>query len=367
MSADEPVFKSRAKQVVTHLRGLLTSEQWGARLPSERDLAQQLGVSRWTLRAAIKELQREGLIGGRSQAGTRIVRRKPTPSRRGRPISVGIVMVNSVDLSASRILYTLEQMRHHLQVQGATLETYLTHYLRSGAVSSHFKQLIRSNRHDCWILVSPLESMQLWCAEKGVPTMVYGTAAEASGLPYAGSDFRAVCRHAAGTMISRGHRRLAMILAETVKSDDRLSRLGFEEGVRESSCEGVEVRYEIHDQSREAIMRLADRLLAQPDCPTAWLICRQGNFTRFFTYLLHRQVQIPEQLSVLCRDEDWYFNEFLPRPTCYRLNKLRMIQRASRLALRVAMGQAQPGESALEVPELVVGQTLAPLAETTVR
>lgn len=357
MKAGDPIFKNRAEQVAAYLRERLASEQWGARLPPERDLAQQFGVSRWTLRAAIEALQREGLIGRRSQAGTRIVRGSST-SGQAHQISVGLVMVNSADPSTSRISFLLEQMRHYLQAQGARLEVHLTYYLRTGGVSSHFKQLIRSNQHDCWVLLSPLESMELWCAERRAPVIVLGTASEASKLPYASLDFRAVCRHAVGTMISRGHRRLAMILSETLKSDDKLSRLGFEEGVRESSREGVEVCYEVHDQSHKAIMRLADRLLAQPDYPTAWLICRQGSFARFFTYLLHRQVRIPEQLSVLCRDEDHYFGEFLPRPTCYRLNKERLVHRATRLALRVAMGQAQPRESVLETPELVPGETL---------
>lgn len=353
----EPIFRNRANQVLEYLRLRLASGQWRDRLPPERLLVQELGVSRWTLRVALKELQRDGLIGGRSQAGTEIIR-APAPHKKVRAISVGLVINRTMDLFAPRIAFLIEQLRHLLHIQGATLEVCLTPYLRSGGVSAHFKQLLQSRRHDCWVLLSPLESMQLWCAEHGFPVMVYGTAMEASRLPYAALDFRALCRHAAGTMIARGHRRLALILSEPVKSDDHLSRLGFAEGVEHSSHGKVEATYEVHDQSHEAIIRLTDRLLARRNPPTAWLICRQGSFTRFYTHLLHRGVRLPERLSILCRDWDHYFGEFMPAPTSYRLDTSRLLHRAARLVLRVALGQVHPGEAVLEMPELSPGETL---------
>jgi len=48
------------------LRGILRP---GERLPSERDLADQLGVSRPSLREAVAELQARGLIAARANAG----------------------------------------------------------------------------------------------------------------------------------------------------------------------------------------------------------------------------------------------------------------------------------------------------------
>lgn len=354
MSRKTPVFRNRAEQVLAYLRERVEEGHWKERLPPERSLAQQLGVSRWTLRAALKELQAEGIVSERSQAGARLT--KPATEQKHR-VSVGIVLSNKTDMARQRILFMLERLRHYLEVQGAELAVHLVPYPRSGEVSAHFKRLLATQRHDCWVLVSPLVSMQMWCAEQRVPVMVLGVSADAAGLPSVSADFRAVCRHAAGLMISRGHRRLGMLLATPMKSEDVLSQRGFEEGVQASSCQ-VEVRFEKHDQTGAGVMRLLDRLLAMKDGPTAWLVCRQASFTRIYTNLLYRKVSIPEELSVLCRDSDDFFDDLLPCPTFYRVNRKHLIHQAARLALRVALGQAQPHEKVWLMPELIEGATL---------
>jgi DNA-binding FadR family transcriptional regulator len=55
----------------------------GQRFPSERDLAAQLGISRITLREAIRELQQAGFVESRRgrSGGTFVTYRPPAPSR----------------------------------------------------------------------------------------------------------------------------------------------------------------------------------------------------------------------------------------------------------------------------------------------
>ena len=61
----------------------------GARLPTERDLCRRFGVSRHTVREALRQLREEGLVASRQGAGSMVV--APTP----RPLYVHAV--NSVD------------------------------------------------------------------------------------------------------------------------------------------------------------------------------------------------------------------------------------------------------------------------------
>jgi len=57
-------------QVRDQLRDLINARQPGEALPSERDLSEQLGVSRPTLRAAIEDLTRDGLLIRQQGRGT---------------------------------------------------------------------------------------------------------------------------------------------------------------------------------------------------------------------------------------------------------------------------------------------------------
>ena len=73
-------------QVRDRLRELIEVKQPGELMPSERDLSEQFGVSRPTLRAAIEDLARDGLLIRQHGRGTFTGRRKvsqelaPTPA-----------------------------------------------------------------------------------------------------------------------------------------------------------------------------------------------------------------------------------------------------------------------------------------------
>ena len=73
--------EAKAKQVYLVLRDRILSGAagFGARLPTEHELAETHGVSRVTVRRALGELARERLIERRRSAGTRVIYRPPAP------------------------------------------------------------------------------------------------------------------------------------------------------------------------------------------------------------------------------------------------------------------------------------------------
>lgn len=68
------------EQVVSHVRGLIErgTLRPGDRLPAERDLAQQIGVSRPTVRAGLRALAAMGVVRSRHGSGTYIPDGPPT-------------------------------------------------------------------------------------------------------------------------------------------------------------------------------------------------------------------------------------------------------------------------------------------------
>jgi len=89
--------EAKAKQVYLVLRDRILSGAigFGAKLPTENELAHHHGVSRVTVRRALGELARERLIERRRSAGTRVIYR-PSPA----PITADIsgVLANIADM-----------------------------------------------------------------------------------------------------------------------------------------------------------------------------------------------------------------------------------------------------------------------------
>src|SRR5262249_61858355 len=77
-----------AEEVVQHLREMIHRGELrpGDRLPSERDLAKLLGVSRPTLRVAICSLAAVGVLRARQGAGTFVVQDEDPPSLDSGPL-----------------------------------------------------------------------------------------------------------------------------------------------------------------------------------------------------------------------------------------------------------------------------------------
>ena len=70
------------RQIANQLRGLIRAGEYpvGSRLPAERDLAVQLGVSRPSVREALIALEVEGLVAVRMGSGVVVTAREPAAS-----------------------------------------------------------------------------------------------------------------------------------------------------------------------------------------------------------------------------------------------------------------------------------------------
>jgi GntR family transcriptional regulator len=93
-------MKSRESHPYQRLQGKLTAliaaTPAGERLPAEPDLAKQLGVSRATLREAMRAFEGQGLIRRRQGVGTFVVGQAPV-------IDSGLEVLESIESLAARI------------------------------------------------------------------------------------------------------------------------------------------------------------------------------------------------------------------------------------------------------------------------
>ena len=126
-------------QLARYLRGQIASGRFGHRdaLPGERELAERFGVSRVTVRKALKELLDEGLLQQRQGAGT-FVNRGPVVEQRLSTLTGFSEDMGSRGFAAGSVWL-------HRAVSTATPEEALALGLSPGATVSRLQRLRTAN------------------------------------------------------------------------------------------------------------------------------------------------------------------------------------------------------------------------------
>jgi DNA-binding FadR family transcriptional regulator len=105
-------------RVVDVLGRQVVAGRWGsgATLPTEDDLASELGVSRSVVRESIKVLQSKGLVEVRPKTGTRV-----RPRRAWQLLDADVVAWQFADMARAEDLRELGEIRATIEVAGARL------------------------------------------------------------------------------------------------------------------------------------------------------------------------------------------------------------------------------------------------------
>lgn len=99
------------------LRNIINNAQAGQRLPSEPELAKQLGVSRATLREAMRTFETQGLIRRKQGSGTYVTHTTHV-------IESGLEILESIETLAQRIGLKVHVGELSIETRSATSEEY---------------------------------------------------------------------------------------------------------------------------------------------------------------------------------------------------------------------------------------------------
>ncbi len=358
MKRSSPPYQSRAMQIATHLKARIAAGEWQERLPGERILARELGVGRMTLREALDELQEEGVLSKHGPAGTRLCQSAPAPRPHAK--KVGMLLGGPLDTLHNNASLMVDELRRIFYGKNIALHLHDARSSSKRGIFPYFRHLIDTVPYDGWVVCGGTREMQAWCAGLRLPLVLASARFAGVELPSVEIHFRAVCRHAVGEMVRRGHRRLALILPRTPANSgpgDIESRLGFQEAIETFADTGVSGRLELFSGSKASLCKLADTLLARPQCPSAWLVPTPF-FLPVMVHLLARGVRIPGEISLVCRDAETYHQSLQPEPSRYVTDMRIKARQISTLMQRLLAHPHGVREDRLVMPEFVTGETL---------
>jgi len=354
-----PQRHSLVSEVASVLHTEIGKGTWQEWLPSERELAETLHVSRNTLRSAIGQLEDEGVVQAVHPLGTRVVKGNRVPQPKQATRTVGLLSPDPIDLLRPNVALIIDELRARLADIGYRLRTHHGDRFFSGSAARTLPRLVSKNPHDCWLLLLASEEVKSWFYTNGITCAVSGSCSAANALPFVDLDYRALSRHAAGQMISMGHRRLALFCERSDRTGIVESQRGFLEGIAASSVHGAVGQIATHQGSTAGIMKTLFQLFGNERSPTALLITNPNHFLLTHTALQHRDLKVPRDVSLICADDDPFLSFIHPIPSRYVFNAHTFARRLFKLIMLLVKGEVIAKKDGLIMPNYVKGSTLS--------
>ena len=291
---------SIAEMCAEHLRAGLRAGRWHEALPGVLRLAAELDVSHDTVRAALRILEAEGLLGARGRGRSRTVTAQGAARHR---LRIGILLNYPLDVSHITA-HLLLRVQHSLG--GKDYEVF---FMRKSQVElkHDVRRIIRylgENLADAWIVVAGSRELLEWVAAQEVPTLaLYG---RADGLPLARTGplkamlYAAVTRH----LLEMGHRRIMLIAQKDRRepTPGKSERAFLDELIAHGILTGD---YHLPDweETPAGYSNLLERLF-QHTPPTAMIIDGAAQFIATMEFLARRRIHVPDQVSLVSTDDD---------------------------------------------------------------
>lgn len=347
-------------QVTEALRREIDSGAITGWLPTERALCEELHVSRRTLRCALEQLKREGLVSARVGVGTRVLPRPaPPPRRTAAALSVGLLMPEPIDVLRPYVTLWVDRLKTELFESGVSLRVHAgPQYFRRGGGAA-LRRLVAQHPHGCWVLALSSSSLQQWFQANRVKIVVAGVAAEAITAPAVFLDSGALGRHIAGRMLAFGHRRLVMFSEPQPSPGAAAAEKGFMGAIRDSSGEaqGDVLR---PDPTPDGYRRAVERVLRQRPRATAILALNPLLGATVVTTLMHQGLRLPESMSFATTYGDPFMGFLSPEPTRYTYQPVMFARKLARTVLQSVRGEEPTVHRASIIPTFVRGETLGP-------
>ena len=354
---DIPKRLSLSAQTAAAIRKAVGENVWQEFLPSERRLCDMFQVSRPTIRTALQHLAKEGLIEIRQGRRNRLL---APPGRSAPPPSRLVVLVSHQPIAQMTLTayQGISEMRAHLAEQGFTSEVLVCPARSATAQRRKIEGFLRQNHVLCCVLLSLGRELQEWFATQAIPALVLGSCHPTVTLPSLDVDYRAVCRHAAGVLHAKGHRRIAFLVPDSGVAGDLASEAGFHAGlVPPNGPAAPEGRVVRHDGTLANLSAKLDRLFSSPRPPTALLVAKPSHVFSVVIYLLRRGLKVPAAVSLIARDYDHLFGESIAH---YRFEGETFAHRLSRLMSQLVNQGSLPAEPSLIFPRYVPAATVVP-------
>lgn len=350
-------FSTITDQVAGHLRSEILKGRWTGCIPGKHQLAADLGVNNKTVEAALRQLEKAGVLIAQGAGRKRLI--NPRLRIKSRALRVAIFLNEGVQDQKTEwhieLVHALTDAGHTVTFASKTLSD-----VRFDPAS--VREIVRQTKADAWIIYAGSREVLEWFAGQPVPAFALFGHRIGLRIPGVSPDKPPAVAQATRHLVELGHRRVVLL----VRSIRRLPQPGLSETVfldtlRTHGCRVGDYNLPDWQDTNEGFQQcLAQLFRVTP--PTALIVDEAPYFVAAMQFLLSRGIRVPEDVSLVCTDSDPAFAHCSPPVTCITWDIRPVVRRIIQWVSNVSRGKPDFRQT-LTPASLLKGGTVARAGE----
>jgi len=298
------------EQTAMHLRERLLAGHWQEELPGVIRLAQEFQVSKNTVRAALRQLEQEGLLAANGQNGRAILTAEKTDCGK-RVIRIGLLPRKRLADEVAYVQSLKSELQRELEAAGYECVHPRKSQAELGHNVSRIASMVRSMRVDMWVVSAGTEELLQWFAAQPIPVLAFGGRCLNVPIASVGIDVIEPMVEVTRRLIQLGHRRISFLCVDAWRSNQPGSVV--QAFTAELSSHGIvpgEFNVPNWTESPEGLRTLLNTLFRLTP-PTAIIVQHQLWAVGVLAFLAERGLHVPAQVSLIVQQPDpshaWHY------------------------------------------------------------
>lgn len=287
-------------QTADHLREGFRAGRWTGKLPGVLSLSQALGVSRDTIREAVRQLEKEGVLKATGAGKSRLIVPGRKKGVQHRILRVGLFLHSPLSRENSHSQELLLSIKHGIEDSGHTFVICQKTIENLGNDVSRMARAIDEVQADAWIVYGGTREIFEWFSSMPLPVLAIGGRFRELPVASTSTKINEALEAAVDALVAREHRRIVLVCMRVWRQPtlnmaaesflQRLRHHGFNSGTS----------YHLPDweETAEGLQKLLESLFfATP--PTALLLAEPVYAPPTLSFLAGRGLTVPDKVSLI--------------------------------------------------------------------
>lgn len=327
-------FLTITDQVAAHLRAEIQRGRWSGSLPGKHQLAAELGINNKTVEAALRQLEKAGILISRGVGQTRLIHESARDA--GSALRIGFLTNEGRQDMGSPFLIEL----HHALIAAGHSILYSPKSLTELNFDvRRVAGMVRQMPVDAWIVVAGSRNVLEWFASQPVPAFAFAGHRLGVRIASVGPDKTTAMAEATRRLITLGHSRIILLCRSLRRvPEPGASETAFLNTLRAHGIAASDYHLPDWEETSIGFQKLLDALFKVTP-PTALIVDEAAWFIAVLQFLARRGIRVPADVSLICTDDDNAFMHCDPPVACIAWDSRPVLRRVVNWAENVSRGK----------------------------